>query len=137
MKISIIERSRYFKGLLLLIKSDRSISESEIALMKRIGKSLGFEKEFCENTINSILENEFITDEMPVFSSRGLAEKFIKDGLFIAFSDNEVHPKEVEWLRLAAEKNTLEEAWFSLQCNEALKRKAVPMHLEADELIVN
>ncbi len=136
MKISIIDGSVYFKGLLLLIRRDRNITEPEIALMKRIGKSLGFEREFCENTINHILENNYITDELPVFSSKELAEKFIKDGLFISFSDNEAHPLEEKWLESVAEINGLDFAWFHKEKTEASKRKAVPMHMEADGLRV-
>jgi hypothetical protein len=136
MKITIIDGSIYFKGLLLLIRRDRNITEPEIALIKRIGKSLGFEREFCENTIDHILENKYIIDELPVFSTKELAEKFIKDGLLISFSDNESHPLEEEWLESVAEKNGLDFAWFDREKTEASKRKAVPMLMEADGLTV-
>ncbi len=137
MEISILDGSNYFKGLLLLIRTDRKITDSEIALMKRIGKSLGFEREFCENTIDQILENKYIVDEFPQFSSKELAVKFIKDGLFIAFSDNEAHHKEEKWLESVAELNGLDFAWFQNEKAEASKRNAVPMHMEADGLSVN
>ena len=83
MNISIVDGSNYFKGLLLLIRKDRKVSESEIHLMQRIGKILGFEKEFCDTAITDILENTYIQDEIPLFSTKELAEKFIKDGLSI------------------------------------------------------
>jgi hypothetical protein len=98
MKINVIDGSNYFKGLLLLIRKDRNIAESEIQLMKGIGKTLGFEREFCNNAIHEILENKHIVDVTPKFSTKDLAIKFIKDGLALAFSDNEFHPSEEDWL---------------------------------------
>ncbi len=136
MKISILDGSNYFKGLLLLIRSDRKITDSEIALMKRIGKSLGFEREFCDNTINQLMENKYIIDELPEFSSKELAVKFIKDGLFIAFSDNEAHPLEEKWLESVSDKNGLDFAWFHNEKTEASKRRAVPMMMEVDGLMI-
>ena len=96
MKITVLDGSNYFKGLLLLIRKDHKITESEIQLMKRIGKTLGFEPKFCDNAIHEILENKYIVDVTPEFSTKEIAIKFIKDGLTLAFSDNEAHPSEEE-----------------------------------------
>ncbi|MBI5476682.1 MAG: TerB family tellurite resistance protein [Ignavibacteriales bacterium] len=136
MEITVIDRSNYFKGLLLLIRKDSQITESEIQLMKRIGKTLGFDPEFCENAIDEILENKYIVDMPPEFSSKELAIKFIKDGLAIAFSDNAVHPSEAEWLKAAAEKNDLDLSWFHQVCVSAETGRQLPTHLEVDDLIV-
>ena len=113
MKLSIIDGSNYFKGLLLLIRKDRKIVPAEIILMKRIGKTLGFEAEFCDNAIQEILDNRFIVDAPPEFSTEDLAVKFIKDGLALAHSDGEIHPEEEEWLRSVAEKNGIDPEVFS------------------------
>jgi len=102
MKISPIDAGEYFRGLLLLIGKDRTITEAEKELMKRIGKTLGFEREFCDNAIRDVLENKYIADTPPEFSTNDLAMKFIKDGLAIAFSDNKLHMSEAEWLRSTA-----------------------------------
>ena len=136
MKITIADGSSYFKGLLLLIRKDRQIAESEIQLMRHIGKTLGFEREFCENAIHEILENKYIVDTPPEFSTKELAMKFVKDGFAIAFSDNEVHPSEAEWLRSTAEKNGLDLAWFHLQSAQATNRKQLLTHMEVDDLTV-
>jgi hypothetical protein len=136
MEISILDGSNYFKGLLLLIRKDRKLADSEINLMKRIGKKLGFEREFCENAIHEILDNIHIKDETPEFSSKDLAKKFLKDGLALALSDVEVHPSEDEWLRLTAEKNGIDEEWFKDEFAKAQKRHHLPTHLEVDELTV-
>ncbi len=136
LKINVIDGSNYFKGLLLLISKDRKITETEIQLMKRIGKTLGFEREFCDNAIHEILENKYIVDAPPEFSTKELAIKFIKDGLAIAFSDNEVHPSEGEWLRSAADKNGLDLTWFRSESVNATNRKQLPSHMEVDDLTV-
>jgi hypothetical protein len=52
MNISVIDGVNYLKGLLLLIRKDRRISDSEIRLLRRIGKALGFERTFCDNEVH-------------------------------------------------------------------------------------
>jgi hypothetical protein len=136
MKIKIIDGSNYFRGLLLLIRQDRKITESEIQLMRRIGKTLGFEREFCENAIHEILDNKHVPDTTPEFSSVELAMRFIKDGLAIAHSDAEVHPSEEEWLRLTAKNSGIDSDWFETECRKVSGSTHLPEHLEVDSLTV-
>lgn len=68
MKIRLLDASEYFRGLLLLIRQDHTITESETRLIRRVGKTLGFEKEFCDNAIQDILENEYIREGCPCSS---------------------------------------------------------------------
>ena len=135
--ISVIDRSNYFKGLLLLIRKDRRITELEIQFMKRIGKALGFERQFCANAIHDILENNFIMDTPLEFSTKELAIKFIKDGFTLAFSDNEFHPFEKEWLRSIAKKNGVDLAWFRKESENVKNKKQVPSRMEVDDLTVD
>jgi len=136
MKISVIDASNYFKGLLILIGKDRKIADPEIALMQRIGKSFGFEKVFCDNAIRDILENKFILDVPPEFSEKELAKKFIRDGLMLAASDNEMHPSEIEWLLSIAEKNGIDAEWFDKERQRREKGSDVAGVLEVDGLTV-
>jgi hypothetical protein len=136
MKISVVDGSSYFKGLLLLIRKDGKITDPEIELMKRIGKTLGFEKEFCDNAIREVLENKYIVDTPPEFSTKELAIKFIKDGLSLAFSDSEFDLTEEEWLRSAADKNDLDLKWFLQERRNTANRKEPPAHMEVDDLTV-
>ena len=136
MKLSIIDGSNYFKGLLLLIRKDRKIVPAEIILMKRIGKTLGFEAEFCDNAIQEILDNRFIVDAPPEFSTEDLAVKFIKDGLALAHSDGEIHPEEEEWLRSVAEKNGIDPEVFSRERGAAARGTKFPGRLEVDDMTV-
>lgn len=136
MKITVVDGSNYFRGLLLLIRKDQKITQAEIELMKRVGDTLGFEKTFCDNAISEILGNKYIVDVPPLFSTRELAIKFIKDGLCLAFSDNEVHPSEEQWLRSTAEKNGLDLKWFSQERENATNRKELSTRMELDDLTV-
>ncbi len=135
--ITVREGSDYFRGLLLLISKDGRISEPETILMKRIGKSLGFEKKFCNNAIQEILENEHVSIEPPKFSTNELAKKFIKDGLMLADADNEIHAFEEAWLKTTAEKNCIDVEWFLREKeNAAGRRRDFDDHLEVDDLTV-
>ena len=137
MKINIIDASNYFKGLLLLIRKDRQITQPESDLMRTIGKSLGFEKEFCDNAILEILENRYIEDIPPDFSTKELAIKFIKDGLHLAFVDHdEIHPDEERWLRSTLGKNGLDVTFFSQELEKARSTRGKPIRLEVFDLTV-
>ena len=136
MEISVLDGSNYFKGLLLLIRKDRRITESEIVLMERIGKSLGFEREFCSKAIQEILVNNYIEDKPPLFSSKDLACMFIKDGFVLANADNEIHSYEKEWLRSVAKKNGLDSHWFRQESEAAKAHRSPPLRLEVDVLRV-
>jgi hypothetical protein len=136
MKINVIDASNYFKGLLLLIGKDRKITDPEIALVQRIGKAFGFEKVFCDNAIRDILENKFILNVPPEFSKKDLAKKFIKDGLTLAASDNEIHPSEEEWLLSVAERNGLDVQWFYEERRSREKGGDLNGVLEVDGLTV-
>ena len=137
MNIPVVDASNYFKGLLLLIRKDRKVAESEVSLMKRIGKALGFEEEFCNQAIAGILENEHVRDQPPKFSTKELAQKFIQDGLIIAQSDNEMHPTELEWLRLVAELNGLDLQWFNRERLKKGKEVGSHPHLEVEHFTVD
>jgi hypothetical protein len=137
MNISVIDASNYFKGLLLLIGKDRKITQGESALLKRVGKALGFEREFCKNAVNDILENPYIVDTLPVFSSREIAKKFILDGFVIAAVDGAIHLLEEEWLKSTAENYGLEDEWFLQEKATALQRTEPPARLEAEDLTVD
>jgi len=108
MKLTMLDRSTYLKGLMLLIKKDNVIAESEKKLMIKIGQTLGFDKSFIETSIKDLMDNQYITDNLPTFSNVAFAESFILDGLKVAFSDNDFAPEEMELLTSIAEQNGIE-----------------------------
>lgn len=136
MNISVTDGSNYFRGLLLLMRQDNKVTEAEVSLMKRVGKSLGFETKFYEKAIEEILENTYIVEVPPQFSTKELAEKFIADGLSLALSDGEVHHSEEAWLRSAVEKNGIDASWFEQERAHAIDRKQLPLHLQVEHLRV-
>ncbi len=137
MNISIVDGSNYFKGLLLLIRKDRQVSDAEFAIMRRVGKMLGFEKEFCDNAIRDILENDYIEDSPPRFESTELAKKFIKDGLMIAFADHDrCHPAEEAWLWSVVAVNEVDELWFQEEYRAASLKKEEPAPMEVEDVTV-
>ena len=113
-----------------MVRKDLKVDHSEVEIMKRVGKSLGFEPRFCENAIQDILESTYITDVPPEFSSKELASKFVRDGLALAMGDNVFHPAEEEWLRSIAEKNQLDLSWFLQERELALKSPKGSLEVE-------
>lgn len=136
MEISVIDASNYFKGLLLLIRKDHKVTDPEAAMISRIGKQLGFEKEFRETAIREIITNKYIEDAPPQFSSRELAMMFIKDSLAVALSDGILDYKEEKWLRAVVDRNLLSRRWFVRELEKAASHKINVDHLEVDELTV-
>lgn len=136
MNITILDRSNYYRGLLLLARKDRKISEMEVSLMMRIGASLGFDKEFCENAIHEILDNEHVDIWPPVFSAPELAKKFIKDGLTIAGADGNVHEEEEAWLRATARANGIDDRWLDEVRHELPRHDGKTLPLEVDHFVI-
>jgi hypothetical protein len=118
MKMSLLEKSECFRAFLILIGIDGKISEEERRLLLMIGKKLDFESRFCETSINDLLENNYIDRNPPVFSRKEFAEEFIRDGIRLACSDDDLHPDEKEWLSRIAEQNGLSEELLKKLCHE-------------------
>lgn len=137
MKISVLDASHYFRGLLLLIRKDRQVTDPEIDLMKNVGKALGFDADFCETAIAEILDNAYISDSPPVFSSIDLAAKFMRDGLALSFIDHEeIDPREELWLKQTCEQNRLGDDFFVREKDVARAHRGGELRLEAADLVV-
>ena len=134
--IGVVAASNYFRGLLLLIRKDRKVTPPEVELMRQIGKQLGFEEGFCNAAIDDILENPHVIDEVPLFSTKELAAKFVRDGLSLAFADGELHPSEEAWVRSTAERNELDRDFYMTELEAARSRGSHPAALEVDDLTV-
>jgi len=117
-----LDRSYYFKGMLLLVRKDKKISNEEKELLMRIGKILRFNQRFCEQTISDLLENEHITELPLQFSTKEWAEFFLKDAIKIAYSDHEIHFEEYNWLQQIARANDIRDEWLVDQLSDFLSR---------------
>ena len=135
-KITLTDRSIYFKGLLLLVCNDGVIHEKERVMMLRVGKLLDFEQRFCEKTITEALGNTLFTTELPKFSNSDVAKCFIRDGIRLALADGHFHAKENDFLKRVAVHHGLEDAWFEQAIESIVDQMASALlnGLEAENL---
>ena len=124
MKIDVLDRSNYLKGLLVLIGKDNLISEEERELFMKVGNKLGFEKQFCTTAINEILENEYISSEPPIYSNQAIAKSFIIDGIKLSFIDHDYDSREIDYLKATAKVNKIDGVWIDNAIKNAWKYKA-------------
>jgi hypothetical protein len=115
-KITLRDRALYFKGLLLVIRRDGVIGDSERGLLLAVGRAFDYETEFCETTIRDALINPYLLDDPPRFSGPEIAACFVRDGLRLAAADGSVHPAETVWLEETARLNGLSPDWFRAAC---------------------
>ncbi|MCX6167721.1 MAG: hypothetical protein NTX65_00135 [Ignavibacteriales bacterium] len=113
-----IDKSNYLRGLLILIKRDRTINEIEKERIKELSKVLGFNGRFVENAVNELLDNEYLTENPPKFTNHILAEAFIKDALKIAFIDNVLNIYKLNWLSSFAIDNDLSKQWLFMELEQ-------------------
>ena len=113
MEISIRDKSDYLRGLLITAKKDNQLTEQEKNMIRHCAQTLGFARDFYEDSLKNLLENKYISEEPILFVEKEIAESFIVDGLKMALSDDSIGSKEIEWLKSVAIKNNIDERWFS------------------------
>jgi predicted regulator of amino acid metabolism with ACT domain len=118
LEIPQLDRSSYLKGLLITARKDNQLSETEISIIKKIAKRLGFSLDFFEETISNLLHNKYITEEPIKFSRQDIAESFIEDGLKLALSDDTITEEETKWLKNTAKENGIDELWVDKKMKE-------------------
>ncbi|MAT59383.1 MAG: hypothetical protein CMF23_15530 [Ignavibacteriae bacterium] len=101
------DKSEFLRGFLLLIRQDKKISKYERNMTLVIGKYFGFDEEFCEESIDSILVNEYVSNDPPQFSSKSIAKYFVLESYNILKQIHLLTDTELEWLRKTAEANHL------------------------------
>jgi hypothetical protein len=105
MKMPQLDRSNYYKGLLVLARKDQIIDERERELLLQLGHALDFDRRFCEAAIDDLLKNPHISDEPVVFSDARAAECFLRDALRFAYRIQDPHARELAWIRKVARAN--------------------------------
>lgn len=129
LKVSQLDRSCYFRGLLVLAGKDRLVDPRERALMLQFGDLLDFDKRFCEAAIDDLLENRHINSDAVVFADRGIAECFLRDALRLAHVDENLHRQELAWLEAVACANGLTEEWIHAEARRLHEEKDPPLDL--------
>jgi hypothetical protein len=119
MNLSLLNRSNYYKGLLVLLRRDRFVDSRESHLMLQIGAVLDFDRRFCEATINDLLSNKHVTREPIIFSDERLRKCFFRDALRLALVDGHLHLRELSWLRTVARANHQSNQWLDALIRES------------------
>jgi uncharacterized tellurite resistance protein B-like protein len=112
MEILAQDKGSYLKGLLIIAKKDNVLAESEESIIRQLAKRLGFSESFYEETLQSLLSNDYLSEDPLKFSDEKLSNSFIIDGLMLAYSDNVLDEREIDWLRQTAELNNINLQWF-------------------------
>lgn len=135
--ITLMDRSLYFKGLLLLIRKDQDVGEEERAVMMRVGRLFSYEEGFCRDVIDEILTNRYVVDEPPQFSETAIGRCFIQDGLKLSLVDGQVHDREWQWLKAVAAKNHVDPDWCEALLQEAPRQAGGSLEdtLEAERFV--
>jgi len=121
MELTLLDKSNYLRGLLILIGKDKNIAIKEKELFLRLSKTLGFSEEFCNDAVNELLVNNYIIEDPPRFSDIEIAKAFIKDGIQLAFADGSLHLYEMNWLNFVGDKNNVDPDWRVEQLNDFKK----------------
>ena len=118
MEILAQDKSSYLKGLLIIAKKDNVLAEAEESIIRQLAKRLGFSSSFYEGILQSLLSNDYLSENPLKFSDEKLSHSFIKDGLMLAYSDNILDEREIDWLRQTADVNNINILWFEDKVRE-------------------
>lgn len=108
---AVLDNGNFLRGLLLLIKKDNKIQETEASIFFRTGKELGFDREFCEEAIRNLLRNDFINSTPPYFHNKSTALKFLQVGISLIQTDIESRHNEMKFLETVAKTNEINRFW--------------------------
>lgn len=111
--LTVVDKSNYLRGLLILAKKDNRLIENEKKIIRDAAKRMGFSKDFYEETLRNLMNNNYILEKPIIFSNPEIAKLFISEGLELAFSDNELCVPELNWLKEIANANAIPDEWFS------------------------
>lgn len=111
MAIPLRDKSNYLRGLLILARKDNYISSVDRTIITKAAEWLGFSSDFCNEILNTLLENEFIESNPVKFINHTIAQSFISDGLKLVYSNKLKDNGELLWLRKTAEINYISQDW--------------------------
>ena len=130
MEILTQDRSSYLKGLLIIAKKDNVLAKAEESIIRQLAKRLGFPASFYEETLQSLLSNDYLSEDPLKFSDEKLSHTFIIDGLILAYSDNVFDEREIDWLRQTAELNNINTQWFGDKAKEVQRNSIAGVKTE-------
>jgi len=131
MNISLIDKSSYLRGLLILAKKDNHISQFEESIIYNAGIRLGFSSAFCKEIIKTLLHNECLCDDPIKFVDYKVAQSFISDGLILSSAGKLISPAQLIWLNKSALVNGINLKWVK---EEILKSERMKNHPDSTHL---
>jgi hypothetical protein len=102
------DRSEFLRGFATIIRKNNCNNIDGKSMFLFIGKSFGFEKEFCEKSLEHLMVNKYIPEEPAIFSTKPIAEFFIKDVNTIMSQTQSISEAAVTWLQLTANANKVD-----------------------------
>jgi hypothetical protein len=120
MSITETDKNNYLIGLLILIRNTGSLTESNKNIIENVANILEYNHYFVEYSIMEILENRKLNPEPPKFSSRQLAEVFVRDCMRFTFKNNALNLNAIRWLLNVIKENKLSIQWFYLELENFL-----------------
>lgn len=102
------DRSEFLRGFSVIMRKNNCSNVDEMTMFSIIGKSLGFEKEFCDISLEHLGINKYISEKPAVFTDKQIAEFFINDITKLLFHSNSMSDAVVEWLRQTAKANEVD-----------------------------
>jgi hypothetical protein len=115
---NIKDKSDFIKGLLVLAKKDRNLTNEEKSILKDVGNKLGFASEFIDESLFHLLQNPNISEEPVKFSDVDIARTFLQEGLKLAYCDTEDPYVELKWLNEVAKVNNIDIKWFEKEIDK-------------------
>ncbi len=112
MKIPAVDRSKYLRGLLIVARMDKRISESDKKIITNTAKHLGFSSNFYEEVLNTLLFNQYICNDPVSFETSYLAKHFLTDAIKLACSNKNLCDDEISWFKDTAFLNMVETEWL-------------------------
>ena len=120
-----IDNSNLLRAILILVGKDKNIWDHEKRIFIQEGITMGYDKEYCENTIHSVLQNPYISLDPPVFFYKETALKFLQVGTSIIRQDFRPHPKKIQFLEIVADLNDLKRYWETVGYKNIVQIKLI------------
>jgi len=112
MEIPVKDRGKYLRGLLIMVKMDKFISEMDRKIIINTAKHLGYSADFYEGILNTLMRNEYIGNEPIMFDSINLAKHFLIDAINLAGANKNLSNEKINWLKSTASMNLVDRNWF-------------------------
>lgn len=120
---TVLDKSNYLKGLLIVAKMNNKIEEGEKDIISSASNRFGFSSDFTNETIQNILANDFVPNTPIQFSKPEVAQEFIGECLKLVISKEDPAPRELLWLSEVAKINQLDNEWFLKEKRSVQQKK--------------